>query len=550
MSCCYPSFENNSLITNIMRKRLLLCYSLTIFMLFSFVRCSQEILDVQDNLGTFTKEARLYFEQNASDIQTVRVGNQKESLSRSMALSSRVITPNWEEGESIKRGAISSLEISLTGDVYVKSFYSSTRDGLPSLSNVQTKLVIQKHDELKEMRSFVVTIIAAKRYEIMHAQSTQTFSFLNPNNFSGLMIVSDLEGNYLDAFQFTDGKQQRVALAKASGMEETDIDENDVVSTFSLMDASSAGMYSRSGEGGGGGGTPVYPDIPEVTVTYCKRCGVPIEECPGHCPICNLPLTRCPGHYTPPPTQWQCPFCGSYYCPGSCRGGSGSGGAGDIPSMNDNTAALFKNHNLGNDIADFNKLMNEMIEDCAYKAIFEFLKTKIPFDKVEYDPNLGSGLFEGASAGATSTTLKFRNKATMTLENLKHEIYHMYQQRYFGSLDLKSHRHMIEFEERIYEDIAAFVRYGGNTEAVLESGHGFYCIYPGLSTYEKEYYAFLNKITVNGAKYGTLTNDEFYHWAAIFGKTSRVYPGDCYDYSVPYNNSINNLLNLAKQKCK
>lgn len=521
-----------------MKKRLLLCFSLVAFMLISFVRCSQEPLDVDDNLGIFAREARLYFEQNASDIQTVRVGIQEENLSRSMSLSSRVITPNWQEGQSVKHRVISSLEVPLTGDVYVKSFYSRVQDGKSQrfLSNVQTKLIIQKHDELKEMRSFVVTIITDKRYEIMHAQSSQTCSFLNPKDFSGLMIVSDLEGNYLDAFQFTDGKQQRVALASAS--EEKDINADGAVSTFALMDANSAGMYSRSGEGGGGGWVPVPPgELPEVEVW-------------PNCPTCHLPINQCPGHYTPPPVQWRCPFCGSYYCPGSCRGGSGSGGAGDIPSMNDKTAALFKNNNLGKDIADFNKLMNEMLKDCAYKAIFEYLKDKTPFNEVMYDPNLGKGSqFEGASAAASSTSLKFRNKESMTLDNLKHEIYHMYQHRYFGTLDLETHRHMIEFEERIYEDIAAFVRYGGNTEAVLESGHGFYCIYPGLSTYEEEYYTFLNKITLNGAKYGTLTNDEFYHWAAIFGETSRVYPSYCYDYSVPYNNSINDLLNIAKQEC-
>lgn len=218
--------------------------------------------------------------------------------------------------------------------------------------------------------------------------------------------------------------------------------------------------------------------------------------------------------------------------------------------MNDKTAAIFKNNKLGNDIADFNKLMNEMLNDCAYKAIFEYLKTKTPFNDIMYDPDLGKdSQFDGAAAGASSTSLKFRDKEAMTLENLKHEIYHMYQHRYFDKLDLTKNRHMIEFEERIYEDIAAFVRFGGNTEAVLESGHGFYCIYPGLSTYENEYYAFLNKITLNGAKYGEFTNEEFYHWAAIFGKTSRVYPDICYDYTIPYEMSINDLLKLAKQKC-
>ena len=99
-------------------------------MLFSFVRCSQDILDMEDDLGVFTKEARLFFEQNATDIQTVRVGKQKEGLARSMALSSRVITPNWEEGQSVRRGAISSLEVPLTGDVYVKSYYSRVQDGV------------------------------------------------------------------------------------------------------------------------------------------------------------------------------------------------------------------------------------------------------------------------------------------------------------------------------------------------------------------------------------------------------------------------------------
>ena len=532
-----------------MKKRLLLCFSFAIFMLFSFVRCSQDILDVEDDLGVFTKEARLFFEQNAADIQTVRVGKQKEGLARSMALSSRVITPNWEEGQCVRRGAISSLEVPLTGDVYVKSYYSRVQDGVRQggLSNVETKLIIQKHDELEEMRSFVVTIITDRRYEIMHAQSSQTCSFLSPKEFSGLMIVSDLEGNYLDAFQFTEGKQQRVALARASGMEEKDIDPASVSSTFTLMDANSAGIYTRSGEAGGW--TPVPPgDIPEVTVTYCNICHLPIEQCRGHSttppvfPPVTPPVT--------PPVQWVCPFCGSYFCPGSCRGGSGTGGAGDIPSMNDKTSALFKKNGLGNDIADFNKLMNELVNDCAYKAIFEYLKTKAPFDKVEYDPHMGEGTqFEGASGAANNTTLKFRDKDAMTIETLRHEIYHMYQHRYFGKVNLGENRHMIEFEERIYEDISAFVHYGGNVDEVLKSGHGFYCIYPGLSKYETEYYAFLTKITIKGAKYGTLTDEEFYHWATVFGETSRTYPNSSYDYSVKYTPSINDLLRSAKQVC-
>ena len=348
-----------------MKKRLLLCFSLAIFMVFSLTRCTEDLVDVGNNMGVFEKEARLYFEQNAPGIQTVRVGNPEESLSRSMTLSSRVITPNWQEGQSAKHGAISSLEVPLTGDVYVKSFYSRVQDGKSQrfLSNVQTKLIIQKHDELKEMRSFVVTIITDKRYEIMHAQSSQICSFLNPKDFSGLMIVSDLEGNYLDAFQFTDGKQQRVALASAS--EEKDVDADAAVSTFALMDANSAGVYSRSGEGGGGGWQPVPPDIPEVEVW-------------PNCPTCHLPINQCPGHYTPPPTQWYCPYCHSPYCPGTCYTGGGGGGTtpSQVSPQGDLAKSVFSNKSrlTPEQWKNIEEMLNKMNNDCMGGRLVGALK--------------------------------------------------------------------------------------------------------------------------------------------------------------------------------
>lgn len=218
--------------------------------------------------------------------------------------------------------------------------------------------------------------------------------------------------------------------------------------------------------------------------------------------------------------------------------------------MSDKTAALFNKNGLGNDIKKFNNLMDELVKDCAYKAIFEYLKNKTPFEEVTYDPNMGEGtLYEGAEAAATHKRLKFKNEEAMNLENLQHEIYHMYQHRYFKTSDLTTNRHMVEFESAIYQDIAAFVRYGGNTEAILESGHTFFCIETAMTKYKNEYYTFLKKITTNGAKYGTLTNEEFYHWADIFGKTSRTYPGTSWDYTVPYSPSINDLLKSIEQTC-
>lgn len=447
-----------------MKKRLLLCFSLAIFMVFSLTRCTEDLVDVGNNMGVFEKEARLYFEQNAPGIQTVRVGDPKESLSRSMTLSSRVITPNWQEGQSAKHGAISSLEVPLTGDVYVKSFYSRVQDGKSQrfLSNVQTKLIIQKHDELKEMRSFVVTIITDKRYEIMHAQSSQICSFLNPKDFSGLMIVSDLEGNYLDAFQFTDGKQQRVALASAS--EEKDVDADAAVSTFALMDANSAGVYSRSGEGGGGGGVPVPPgELPEVEVW-------------PNCPTCHLPINQCPGHSTPPPLQWYCPHCHSPYCPGTCYQPGGGSGGGNVP--------VEKKTPLTDKIYHPNSTLTKEQKAKLEEAIDEFTKKypefKEMYDKLvemntkiicKMDPETLEKVGGLAGYVPKAKSLLFKEEYYIKEAYLQEELIHATQHLEFYGNDMYACRKNSEFEAKVVQDMLMFkhLGYGAQIGSVGQS---------------------------------------------------------------------------------
>ena len=82
-----------------MKKRLLFYFSFVTFMIFSFTRCSQDFLETSDESENFAREARLYFEQNASGIQNVSIGDQKTVLSRNMNLSSAVIVPRWEKQE-------------------------------------------------------------------------------------------------------------------------------------------------------------------------------------------------------------------------------------------------------------------------------------------------------------------------------------------------------------------------------------------------------------------------------------------------------------------
>lgn len=145
-------------------------------------------------------------------------------------------------------------------------------------------------------------------------------SFVDCQGFSGLMIISDLEGKYLDAYQYDNGARKRVVLAKAAGIEK--VDSSDVVASFSLMDAHRAGMYTRSGEAGGGSQTPCWlcgevgcDGGCEVVITYCRTCNRPIFEC-FCCPVCRENPCECA---PPPPVEWFCSLCGGLYCAGSCQ---------------------------------------------------------------------------------------------------------------------------------------------------------------------------------------------------------------------------------------
>ena len=172
-------------------------------MIFSFTRCSQDFLETSDELENFAREARLYFEQNASGIQNVSIGDQKTVLSRDMNLSSAVIVPRWEKQEYFKKGDISTLEVPLDGNVFTQSIYTTkTQNGVSmrTLSNVSTKLVIQKHERSNELRYFIVTIINREQANpFTSSQETRPIGYIHHPELEGLMIFSDIEGNYLDA---------------------------------------------------------------------------------------------------------------------------------------------------------------------------------------------------------------------------------------------------------------------------------------------------------------------------------------------------------------
>lgn len=169
-----------------------------------------------------------------------------------MNLSSTVIIPRWEKQEYFKKGDISTLEIPLDGNVFTKSIYTTkTQTGIftRTLSDVSMKLVIQKHERANELRYFIVTIV---NREQTSSQKSHLVGYIHHPELEGLMIVSDIEGNYLDAFLYSNGRNQRVALAKAAGMDVSTIEPEHIIGSISMSATNNSGIYSRAGESGGG----------------------------------------------------------------------------------------------------------------------------------------------------------------------------------------------------------------------------------------------------------------------------------------------------------
>ena len=200
---------------------------------------------------------------------------------------------------------------------------------------------------------------------------------------------------------------------------------------------------------------------------------------------------------------------------GTGEGGGTAGGGTSTPPGTGNLSAsgivnrLFRN-SIGDDISLLVGVIDSLMNECAYRAVLNYLLTGNSFEVI-YDPNLGDGtLYGGASASATSTKLKFRDSTSIKTKAISEELYHMYQYRYLNTNSLDSIRHLVEFEAHLFRDIAAYVKHGGDDVAAEQDDHRWACLNLTSSDDEREeYFAFLDSLTSDGTGYnGTTISEE------------------------------------------
>ena len=314
------------------------CFVCLFFLLFLF-GCVDNQLEVHGPPVFGVSQAQTFFEENATDLRGVSFVD----VAASKSVETSNIVPDWKKARITQEGRITTIEVPLSGAVCkaARTFMKSDSETLYGFtSKVTMRLIVQKHTELDLPRQFVVTMIEDLSHGILKNSVGNCYG---PNNFTGYVIVSSLDGFYLESFKSDNGHWDRVYMAPGSS---GDLDDNRNVG-IRLFGSDIPFTAYNIGEGG----TSICPGCGNFSgmCTCCKKCGgrgcsdcmvTVYPTCPrcgytgrGNCNCCpdcrNFPCTCLlepqPEPQPDPDPVWRCPHCGSQYCGGNCQISGGDG---------------------------------------------------------------------------------------------------------------------------------------------------------------------------------------------------------------------------------
>ena len=307
-------------------------------------------------------DARQYFENNASDLSPLSFV--EPAATKSTVRFVTDLHPKWDKAMLSGHSGVSLIEVPLISSTMAcVREYTVRRDFLVGCRETVSvrRLVIAKRSD-GEVDMFVITIVP-------NVSSTQSemfrmmddFRYLGGGTFSGRVYCSTLEGRFVKAFGYTDGKLNGTLPTRVWKSSDA-VDSPEVYSRviFSEKSGAGVGMFS-SVEGGGADGGIDYGKCPHgYTKGFCPHgCdaeigGVDIVVCPDcrrqdgciclkcfycsnkeknctctRCVVCHNKLQECTCYQYPDPDNPQLP-------PGHGGGDGNSGGdnGGSKPGNN------------------------------------------------------------------------------------------------------------------------------------------------------------------------------------------------------------------------
>ena len=318
--------------------------------------------------GEFSiSEAHKYFEENATDLSFIHITDSAHIHSRSVSRKAE-LSPDWERAVRTVGKEATLIEVPLNSNTVLLESVRYFTKGKITLSKggvSRIRLVMaQRTDGSVDM--FVATLVPSPRYPNTQ-DDLDSFRYLGgQGNFTGKVFCSTLDGHFVEAHQYIDGKYfSKVQAIPRAHLDKLGVDLSDVSYesiTFSSGSLSRSGTYDFDEIGGSGFSMCYYhpnylaencPFCFGVVVIACRTCGIPLEDgeiCSNcFCYWCmSSPCVCCDWCYNYPckcsNNDFNCPvcspfpcekctYCDSHYCYGQCQNtGSGGGGGSTTPS--------------------------------------------------------------------------------------------------------------------------------------------------------------------------------------------------------------------------
>ena len=307
--------------------------------------------------GFGAREARAYFEAHATDLSVPRFDPKPGS--KSSWRDNIELIPEWGEAMETGHSAVSLIEVPLksyTDNIGKEIRVENGEYGKDHQQELTRRLIIARHDTC-QTDMFIITIVPSMDYGGDVVKSVEDFRYLGGGDFTGYVFCSTLEGEFVKAFGYTNGRCNgqvyAIPASRAAELkkERPELFVNSKVFRFQELPRLSQKTYTKSSDWGdddwcehglspgscsicnGGGITRCQHgnnietcslcnstvdggDLDEVVVVVCPGCGTrdgcTCQICPGclqkmykckctYCIRCEKPMSLCDCFIYPDP---------------------------------------------------------------------------------------------------------------------------------------------------------------------------------------------------------------------------------------------------------
>lgn len=279
--------------------------------------CSYELeLPVSSDLGVNAdfgiSDAQRYFEQNATDLSPLNFAH--EVKTRAEHLTQLELFPVWKQAVRSGHRGVSLVEVPILSNSVYWSRELHFKNGKPvykKFQQISRRLIVARRST-GETDMFVITIVPSSTFKGNVAKSMENFRYLGGGDFTGNVFCSTLEGEYVKAFGYKDGKMMgTLTVMRRSQLAEHSVEDSlEEYSSFRIDEylpqaAETYAFYEGGSSGGGGGGGTTGGNTGSSNTCPHGYSG-------NTCPICleEVVVTACP--YCKTTGGCTCPKC--FYC--------------------------------------------------------------------------------------------------------------------------------------------------------------------------------------------------------------------------------------------